>query len=228
MVDRQRADRIWKGLRAFSVALILLTCVAAGLLLRRFGLDDIVKFTPQNVWLAVAAFLAFYAIKSLAFLFPSLILVVAAGVVFDPLLALVVNTVGLVIELCIPYGLGWIAGRELADRLAPSHSRAGKLYALRPDSDALFSYLLRMVGMPPTDVTSLLLGAGRMAFVPYLVTSVLGMAPWLVITTFLGASVLDPGSVGFIVSCILMVINAGVSLLLYWLLVLRKQRVAMR
>ena len=48
------------------------------------SVDSILRYTPDNLWLAALAVLAAYAVKSLSVFFPLLVLYAAAGLLFLP------------------------------------------------------------------------------------------------------------------------------------------------
>lgn len=67
--------------------------------------QTILHYTPENLWLAALALLAFYAVKSLSVVFPLLALYVCAGLLFPVPLALAVNLLGLFVCVSLPYSL---------------------------------------------------------------------------------------------------------------------------
>ena len=61
------------------------------------SVDSILRYTPDNLWLAALAVLAAYAVKSLSVFFPLLVLYAAAGLLFPLPAALLVNLSGLLV-----------------------------------------------------------------------------------------------------------------------------------
>ena len=81
------------------------------------SVDSILRYTPDNLWLAALAVLAAYAVKSLSVFFPLLVLYAAAGLLFPLPAALLVNLSGLLVCVTVPYGIGRFAGKDLVDSL---------------------------------------------------------------------------------------------------------------
>ena len=83
---------------------LIFLAILAGLfiLTRTLGitLDDILRYTPENPFLAGLLMLAFYGLKSLTVFFPVPLLMIASGHLFSTGLALVVNFLGIAVLHC--------------------------------------------------------------------------------------------------------------------------------
>lgn len=177
--------------------------------------DRLLSLIPQDPVLSVTFLLLLYALKSLVAAFPVVILYVAGGLLFPPWLAILINSVGLLVELTVPYGIGRLAGEGYATHLCKRHPRLARLLS-RPQQGGFFTvFFLRIIGCLPLDVVSLYLGATETRFFGYLLWSFLGSFPSLVAITLLGNSVTDPLSPAFWLSVGLTVVLSVLSLVLY-------------
>ena len=79
------------------------------------------------------------------------------------------------------------------------------------------SFLLRVIGMIPMDVTSMYLGYTGVAFFPYLLATVAGALPKIIAITLMGDSITRPGSPAFIYSAIFTVVLSLLSVLVFLL-----------
>ena len=177
--------------------------------------QTILHYTPDNLWLAALALLAFYAVKSLSVVFPLLALYVCAGLLFSVPLALAVNLLGLFVCVSLPYGLARCAGAGLVDKLQKRYPKIARLNELQQGSELFFAFFLRVVGVLPGDVVSMVLGATGMTYWKYVLGSLLGMLPGMVSATIAGASVSDPTSPVFLATAAVTVLLSAGSFL-FW------------
>lgn len=177
--------------------------------------QTILHYTPENLWLAALALLAFYAVKSLSVVFPLLALYVCAGLLFPVPLALAVNLLGLFVCVSLPYSLARCAGAGLVDKLQKRYPKIARLNELQQGSELFFAFFLRVVGVLPGDVVSMVLGATGMTYWKYVLGSLLGMLPGMVSATIAGASVSDPTSPVFLATAAVTVLLSAGSFL-FW------------
>ena len=177
--------------------------------------QTILHYTPENLWLAALALLAFYAVKSLSVVFPLLALYVCAGLLFPVPLALAVNLMGLFVCVSLPYSLARCAGAGLLDKLQKRYPKIARLNELQQGSELFFAFFLRVVGVLPGDVVSMVLGATGMTYWKYVLGSLLGMLPGMVSATIAGASVSDPTSPVFLATAAFTVLLSAGSFL-FW------------
>lgn len=177
--------------------------------------QTILHYTPDNLWLAALVLLAFYAVKSLSVVFPLLALYVCAGLLFPVPLALLINLLGLFVCISLPYGLARFAGADLVDKLQKRYPKIARLNELQQGSELFFAFFLRVVGVLPGDVVSMVLGAAGMTYWKYVLGSLLGMLPGMMAATIAGSAVSDPTSPVFLVTVSITVLLSAGSFL-FW------------
>ena len=91
---------------AIAVILVLIVKISG----EPLSVDTIVKYTPKNVVLAVIMLLLLFGLKSLTIVLPLSILYLASGILFSPVAAVFISTVGLSVSITIPYCLGKCSG----------------------------------------------------------------------------------------------------------------------
>lgn len=186
------------------IIVLLLVCAALALVFwDEINLQNIVDFTPENLWLAALVFMGLFAAKSLTSVVYVKLLYVAAGVIFPLPAALAVCLAGTFVELAIPYLIGWGGGTETAKMVVDRWPKLARLTEVRTRSNVWFSFFCRAVGVLPADPVSIYCGACRMPFPSFLLGSTLGLLPTLLITAVIGAEVEEPGSPGFIIAAVL-------------------------
>lgn len=198
------------------IIVVLLVCVVMAVVYRReITLERILSFTPRNLWVAALVFMGLFAAKSLTSIVYVKLLYAAAGVVFPLPVAIAVSLAGTAVELAIPYGIGLGGGRGTADLVLKRWPRLNRLKLLRSRSNFWFAAFTRAVGVLPADPVSLYFGACRMPFGAFLLGSLAGMLPTLLITVVIGAEADDPDSPGFITATALFVAVQLISLIIF-------------
>lgn len=192
-------------------ALTLLLAGAAGWSLRGMSARELLAYAPENLWLAALMLIGCYPLKALSVFFPIAVLYLAAGLLFPLPAALLVTLAGSAAGYSLPWLIGRTAGGGLAGRMAARFPKLAPALALKDRSPVFFSYLLRVVGVIPFDLGSLLLGACGAPFLRGLLGSWMGLLPGI-LTNLLLAEQLDKGiNTAYL---ILMAVLTALSLLL--------------
>lgn len=187
----------------------------------RLTMDGVLRLTPSNPWLAAVAMLLLFGLKSLSFFIYSGMLFAVSGVMFSLPAAVAVNTAGTAIMVSIPYFLGRLQGSSAIERLSERFPRLASVRALRARHDFLFTLIIRLIGMLPSDAVSLYCGADRVKYRYYLPACVIGFMPEIVAFAVLGMNANDPGSPGFLMA---LTINAAIMACSLVSLVVMKRR----
>lgn len=207
------------ALHLLPLALMLALAVAFVWRGGDFTVEGILSYTPANYWLAALFLVGLYALKSLSVVFPILALYLAGGAIFSQWAGLAVNLVGVAVCVSLPYWIGRGAGAGAVERLAAKYPKVNQVAALQQKHTWYFSFLLRVVGFLPCDVVSLYMGASHVPYGPYLLGTVLGMLPGVLLTTLMGSSITDPAAPAFWLSAVCAVVISAASMVLYrvWL-----------
>jgi len=189
------------------------------------SVENLWSYTPENYVAAILFFLMIYAVKSLSFLIPIVVVYVAAGRMFGHVTALIINIAGAGIVVTIPYWIGYYFGAGFAGSLLSRYKKIEKFIKSREGNSWFVSCLPRTIPFVPLKAVSVYLGSLKVPYFKYLFGSVLGLMPVLISVTLAGASITEPRSPTFIVSVIVMVLSAGTSLIVYlWIERNRKNR----
>lgn len=189
---------------------------------RKFSVEAILSYTPENLFAATAFMLLLYAVKSVVFFLPIMALQIAVGLFFPTWAALIINIAGVAIELALAYWIGRKLGFNSADKL---FKKFPKLHIIISGerSEWFISYILRAVNMLPIDLVSMYLGSVRLPFPVYMAGSMTGMLFGVLVSTFIGMSLTDPTSPMFIISCVLSCVISGGSILVYHFITKKKK-----
>ena len=179
--------------------------------------ESLLNFAPEEPLYAALFLVLLYAFKSLTVFFPIIVLNVLGGFLFEPAHALIVNTVGVLVELTIPYWIGRASGSGFADKLCKKHPKLAEIIGEGSNNNFFMSFFLRVISCLPGDAVSMYFGARKVPFWTCLLASFLGTFPGMVAATLLGMNITDPSSPMFWVSIGLTVGISVISFLVYFL-----------
>ena len=133
---------------------------------------DAMPFTPL---IAVAAF----ALAG-ALMVPVTLLIAVTGIVFGPVHGALYAIAGSTLSAALSYGLGWWAGRDAVRSLLGTRiTRLSKRIARR---GILAVMVIRVLPVAPFVVINVVAGASHISLRDFLIGTVLGMAPGIVLT----------------------------------------------
>lgn len=166
---------------------------------KELSAEEIARYTPANPWLAAIVMLALFALKSLSIVIYSGLLYAANGILFPLPVAILLNLIGTVIMVSLPYQIGRRTGTSAVDEIRAKYPKAEAIHDLRAKNDFLFSFLVRMVRLP-SDVVSLYMGAVQVEYKEYLLGSLLGLLPHTITFPIMGMNIGEIHSPKFLIS----------------------------
>lgn len=140
---------------------------------------------------AAAAVWGVYLLKSLVFVVPASLIYIAVGMAFPPLTAVAINALGILIEVCSTYLFGVILGGPYVINKLEKAKYGDKILELHGKGKLSAIFAIRVLPVFPIDLVSLFLGAVRMRFLPYLLLSLGGILPRVILFTVLGDGIYD-------------------------------------
>lgn len=176
-------------LRAALVAIILFTVIFKYNELVNIDVRALVEKT-DTLFEAGAAVVGIYGLKAIVFVIPASVLYMAVGMAFDFLPGLLVNALGLFVELNLTYFIGKFLGGERVEKKIRSSKKGEKIIALR-DKKTPYIFLARLLPIFPIDFVSLFFGASNMGYLRYILVSFFGVMPRIILITLLGDKIYD-------------------------------------
>lgn len=202
-----------------DIFLIILRCVIALTLfavaiiyydeLSTIDVRALADFTDKLPVL-IGMILAVYLIKALVFVVPASLVYVAVGAIMDPVIAVVVNLVGIFIEVSVTYWLGRFLGKEAVHKLLAKKETGRRL--LEKDIQSKASVLLSIRAVPafPIDFVSLFYGASGCTYLKYALLSVVGIAWRVILFTIIGDAIFSWIRMDIIIFIVICLIPIGV------------------
>jgi uncharacterized membrane protein YdjX (TVP38/TMEM64 family) len=156
-----------------------------------------------------------FAVKSVSLGIPFAFLYITVGGLFPLVWALLINLVGILVNLQAPYWFGRSRGKDRLESLSQKYPQFARLVGLGGRNGFAISFMVKFIGKIPHEITNALLGAIGIPYPAYLGGAMLGLLPVMVTSTLVGRSLENPDSVSFIVPVVVLVVLTICSLLLY-------------
>ena len=159
-----------------------------------------------------------YALKGIVFVIPASLIYISVGMAFSPLTAVIVNIAGITVEVIVSYLFGLMLGGEYVENLLKKNKGGRKLLELKAQNKQSSIFIIRLLPVFPIDFASLFFGSVKFSFPKYLILSVLGIAPRVILFTLLGDKVYDLIPMTLIIKIIIAVIPVAViAILAKWI-----------
>ena len=159
-----------------------------------------------------------YALKGIVFVIPASLIYISVGMAFSPLTAVIVNIAGITVEVIVSYLFGLMLGGEYVENLLKKNKGGRKLLELKAQNRQSSIFIIRLLPVFPIDFASLFFGSVKFSFPKYLILSVLGIAPRVILFTLLGDKVYDLIPMTIIIKIIIAVIPVAViAILAKWI-----------
>lgn len=149
--------------------------------------------TAGTAWWGVLAFVAVYLLRPIV-LFPASVLTVVGGILFGPVIGVLVVVVAANASAMIAYGVGRLLGRDPRTedaRVDAADRSLAQRWSGRMRENSFETVLIMRLLFLPYDLVNYLSGILRLAWLPFLVATALGSLPGTVSFVLLGASLDD-------------------------------------
>lgn len=143
----------------------------------------------DNTALLIAAILGIYVAKGLVFVLPASVVYIAVGVLLETVPAVLVNLVGIALEVTVTYFLGRFLGGDTVRRLLEKKKGGQKILAMNIQDKKSLIFTARLLPVFPIDFLSLFFGASKSNFPMYFLLSVVGIAPRVILFTIIGDNI---------------------------------------
>ncbi len=189
-MDKNKKDKILNIIKITVAAAIFVTAV---LNYKTLSEIDIRLLVASASSFAVAVMLIFgvYVVKAILLVLPASVIYISVGVALDTKTAVIVNVIGIAIEVIITYFLGKFLGKDAVEKKLRGTKGGDKLLSMKDKNKNLATFIIRFVPAFPIDFSSLFMGAFDFKFLPYFLCSVAGLAPRVIAFTILGDKIYD-------------------------------------
>lgn len=177
-----------KILNIIKIGLALTLIIIAAVNYKTLSTLDIRELvaTASSLYIAIAIILGVYFVKAVLLVLPASLIYISVGLVMDWKIAVLVNMLGIVIEVITTYFLGKFLGKDAVEKKLSGTKGGEKLLAMKGRNKNTATFIIRFVPAFPIDFSSLFMGAFDFKFLPYFIFSVAGLAPRVIGFTILG------------------------------------------
>lgn len=178
----------------------------------------------SSIFIAELIILGVYAVKSVMMVVPASLIYISVGMAFDPKRAVIVNLLGIALEVTVTYFLGKFLGKDAVEKKIRSTKAGDKFFTMLDKNRNAAIFLMRFIPAFPIDFSSLFMGAFDFKFFPYLIFSVLGIAPRVIAFTVLGEGIYELIPMKYIVLAAICAIPVVTAVLLLKKFVVKKKK----
>ncbi|MGP1362005.1 MAG: TVP38/TMEM64 family protein [Candidatus Fimenecus sp.] len=161
----------------------------------------------DNRFLAGAVVLLIYATKGFIIIMPAILIYISVGASFSVFAGILINCLGVFIELSTAYFLGRFLGGEYINKSLQKQKYGEKILELSDRKRYLAIFIFRVIPVFPLDFISLFLGSRKINFAKYMIYSFLGVLPRVIVLSVLGYKIFDYISMKFIIIFIVVTIS---------------------
>lgn len=206
-----------KRMNYIKIAVIIAIAVASFFVIRNISLEEIKAWVlGHGAWAAVI-YVATFVILPI-FFFPVPVIVLAGGTIFGLFKGSLYTMIGVLINTPIMYFIGRFLLKDFVRRFVNNHMSAKLRSALESTNQKVLSLVLFIIRLSPIfsyNLVNYISGVTEINFLPYILTTIAGVLPGVIVFINIGENVLKVGSKEFFISLsfllLLVVISAIIS-----------------
>lgn len=183
-------DKILNIIKIVVAAAIFVTAVLNYKTLSNIDIRLLIA-SASSLLIAELLVLGVYVVKAVLLVLPASLIYISVGVAMDWKRAVALNLIGIAVEVTVTYFLGKFLGKSAVEKKLNGTKMGDKLLNMQDKNKNLAIFTIRLLPAFPIDFSSLFMGAFDFKFLPYLLFSVLGIAPRVVAFTILGDKIYD-------------------------------------
>lgn len=171
------------------------------------NIPELSQKLPSGTLVLAIGFIIFSVVKSFALIFPpAVVFSICAYMIPNVWLALIINIISVFLSLSIPYVLGRFTGAGMVNTLKNKFKAIKKIDDFAGANETEMTFAIKLSGLLPGDLSSLLFGAMDISYKKYMIGSFLGTLPLAVVYTFFGYALKNVGEQPWVVAIPVVVI----------------------
>lgn len=191
--------KLIKVLQIAAGVLMLAMVVACIILIQKYNIKvsnipELSKMITGGTLTIALVIIGFSVVKSFALVFPPAVVISICGYMLPNYwLALLVNVISVFLSLSIPYFLGKFTGAGMVDTLKNKFKAVKKLDDFAGANETETAFVVKLSGLLPGDLSSLLFGAMGTSYKSFMIGANLGMFPLCLVYTGFGCALKSVG-----------------------------------
>lgn len=206
-----------KRMNYIKIAVIIAIAVASFFVIRNISLEEIKAWVLGHGAGAAVIYVATFVILPI-FFFPVPVIVLAGGTIFGLFKGSLYTMIGVLINTPIMYFIGRFLLKDFVHKFVNNHMSAKLRSALESTNQKVLSLVLFIIRLSPIfsyNLVNYISGVTEINFLPYILTTIAGVLPGVIVFINIGENVLKVGSKEFFISLsfllLLVVISAIIS-----------------
>ena len=206
-----------KKMNYIKIAVIIAIAVASIFVVRKISLEEIKTWVlGHGAWAAVIYIATFVVLP--IFFFPVPVIVLAGGTIFGLFKGTLYTMIGVLINTPIMYFIGRFLLKDFVHNFVDNHMSEKLRKALKSTNQKVLALVLFIIRLSPIfsyNLVNYISGVTEIKFLPYILTTIAGVLPGVIIFIHIGENVLNVGSKEFFISLsfllVLVIISAIIS-----------------
>lgn len=206
-----------KRMNYIKIAVIIAIAVASFFVVRNISLEEIKTWVlGHGAWAAVIYIATFVVLP--IFFFPVPVIVLAGGTIFGLFKGTLYTMIGVLINTPIMYFIGRFLLKDFVHNFVNNHMSEKLRNALQSTNQKVLALVLFIIRLSPIfsyNLVNYISGVTEIKFLPYILTTIAGVLPGVIVFINIGENVLNVGSKEFFISLsfllVLVIISAIIS-----------------
>lgn len=206
-----------KRMNYIKIAVIIAIAVASFFVVRNISLEEIKTWVlGHGAWAAVIYIATFVVLP--IFFFPVPVIVLAGGTIFGLFKGTLYTMIGVLINTPIMYFIGRFLLKDFVHNFVNNHMSEKLRKALQSTNQKVLALVLFIIRLSPIfsyNLVNYISGVTEIKFLPYILTTIAGVLPGVIVFINIGENVLNVGSKEFFISLsfllVLVIISAIIS-----------------
>lgn len=206
-----------KKMNYIKIAVIIAIAVASIFVVRKISLEEIKTWVlGHGAWAAVIYIATFVVLP--IFFFPVPVIVLAGGTIFGLFKGTLYTMIGVLINTPIMYFIGRFLLKDFVHNFVNNHMSEKLRNALQSTNQKVLALALFIIRLSPIfsyNLVNYISGVTEIKFLPYILTTIAGVLPGVIVFINIGENVLNVGSKEFFISLsfllVLVIISAIIS-----------------
>ncbi len=198
-MEGKNYSKLVKTLQIAAGVFMLAMVVACVILIRKYdikvtNIPRLAEMIQGGTLVLAAGIILFSVVKSFALVFPPAVVFAICGYLMpDYWIALAINIISVWLSLFAPYFLGRFTGAGIVDSMKTRFKAVKKLDDFKGANETTMTFAIKLSGIIPSDLSSLLFGAINVSFKNYIIGAGLGMVPLAIVYTAFGVALKNVG-----------------------------------
>ncbi|MBO5395401.1 MAG: TVP38/TMEM64 family protein [Clostridia bacterium] len=198
-MESKNFSRFIKVLQIASGILMLGMVVLCIVLMNKYNIKvtnipELADMIEGGALVIALGIMAFSVVKSFALVFPPAVVFSICGYLMpNYFVGVIVNAISVFLSLSIPYFLGKFTGSGMVDALKTKFKAVKKIDAFAGANEVQMTFVVKLSGLLPGDLSSLLFGAMNVSYKNYMIGTNLGNLPLVLVYTGFGVALKSVG-----------------------------------